>query len=163
MRFVAWQSSHDVGAQGITDKINFIHELAKHARVIISSEKNVPTELKKYTLAIPPEKYHDLLAFASLCVGESATLAAEAACLGVPAVYIANTMRGYTNELEKDYGLVFNFASQQEGLNKCVELLTNHNTKKEFAQRHKKMLTDKIDLTAWMVDHVEGFGKKKGE
>ncbi len=156
VRFVAWQASHDVGAKGITDKMGFVRELAKHGRVLITSEGGLPAELEGYRINIKPEKLHDLLAFATLCVGESATLAAEAACLGVPAIYIANTKRGYTNELERDYGLVFNFASQEEGLKKAAELAQRENVRDEFQEKRKKMLSEKIDLTAWMVEFVEG-------
>ena len=156
VRFVAWQASHDVGARGIVDKIGFVTELAKHGRVVITSEKNLPVELQTYQIKIKLEKLHDLLAFAALCVGESATLAAEAACLGVPAIYIANTMRGYTNELERDYGLVFNFSSQEEGLKKAAELVQRQNVRGEFQKKREKMLSEKIDLTAWMVKFVEG-------
>ncbi len=155
VRFVSWQSSHDVGARGIADKLGFVRELEKYAKVVITSEKKLPDEFEKYRLKIKPEKLLDLLAFAALCAGESATLASEAACLGVPAVYIANTMRGYTNEQEKDYGLVYNFTSQEAGLRKAVELLNNKNLKLEFQKKRQKMLKEKIDLTAWMVDFVE--------
>ena len=155
VRFVSWQSSHDVGAQGITDRKAFVEELARHAQVIITSEKPLPAAFEKYRLRIAPEKLHDLLAFASLCVGESATLACEAACLGVPAVYIANTLRGYTNELQKEYELVYNFTSQDEGLRMCVELLKRPLTKEEFSAKREKMLSEKTDLTAWMVRFVE--------
>lgn len=156
VRFVSWQASHDVGARGIVDKIGFVQELAKHGRVLITSEKNLPEELQQYQVKIKPEQLHDLLAFATLCVGESATLASEAACLGVPAIYIANTLRGYTNELERDYRLVYNFMSQEEGLKKALELLEREDLRNEFQEKKERMLKEKIDLTDWMVEFVEG-------
>ena len=51
----------------------------------------------------------DAIASASLLYGESATMASEAAVLGVPAIYLDNTGRCYTREEEEKYGLVFNF------------------------------------------------------
>ncbi len=155
VRFVSWQSSHDVGARGITDKVRFVEELARYGRVVITSEKKLPPELERYRVLVAPEKLHDLLAFATLCVGESATLAAEAACLGVPAIYIANTLRGYANELEKDYGLVYNFTSQEEGMKKIKKLLSYKKLLSEFQTKRKKMLSEKIDFTLWMLGFVE--------
>ena len=155
VRFVSWQSSHDIGAKGLSNKEEFIRELEKYGKVFISSEKKLPDSLEKYKLNIPVHKMHDLMAYSSLCVGESATIAAEAALLGVPSIYIANTMRGYTNELEKDYGLVCNFKTQEEGIKKALELLKNNNLKEEWLIKREKMLNDKIDLTKWMIDFVE--------
>ena len=49
-----------------------------------------------------------MLAHCRAFVGESATMASECAVLGVPAIYAAQTGRGYTNEQESRYGLVTN-------------------------------------------------------
>ena len=61
----------------------------------------------------PVEDIHHLLAHAQLIVGESATMSSEAAVLGVPAVMIATTGRGYTDDQERRYGLVRHFTEDQ--------------------------------------------------
>lgn len=155
VRFVSWQSSHDIGAKGLTDKEKFIKELEKYGKVLITSEKNLPEHLENYKLNIPAHKMHDLLAYADLCVGESATMAAEAALLGIPSVYIANTLRGYTNELEREYGLVYNFKTQKEGTEKTLELIKDTKTKEVWQRKKEKVIEDKIDLTKWMIDFIE--------
>src|SRR3546814_6820458 len=54
---------------------------------------------------------HLLMAFCAGYFGESATMASECAVLGVPAVYMANSRRGYTDEQESKYGMVRNVRS----------------------------------------------------
>ena len=63
----------------------------------------------KFQIPCPPEKIHHALYYADLFYGESPTMASEAACLGTPARYIDHKGRGYTDEQERKYGLVFNF------------------------------------------------------
>ena len=159
VRFVSFASSHDFGVTGLTDKLRMCKLLEQYGRVVITSEKELPPEFDKYRISISPEKLHDLVGFAEMCVGESATLAAEAAVLGVPAVYIASSFRGYTNELEKDYGLVYNFKNQPEGEAKIKELLNTPNLKEEWRRRCDTMLSDKSPMTSWVVDYVEEYWK----
>ncbi|MCH2110300.1 MAG: DUF354 domain-containing protein, partial [Polyangiaceae bacterium] len=98
LRFVSWQASHDIGESGfdLELKKEFVQELSKYGRVLISSEQELPEELAAYRFSAPPEEMHHFIAHASMLVGESATMASEAAVLGVPAFYIADTGRGYT-------------------------------------------------------------------
>jgi len=89
IRFVSWSASHDNGHVGISEnnKILAVQELSKHAKVFISSESNdLPSALVKYKIELSPDKMHDALSFASMVFGESATMASEAAVLGIPAI-----------------------------------------------------------------------------
>ncbi|MEA2107179.1 MAG: DUF354 domain-containing protein [Bacteroidota bacterium] len=163
LRFVSWNASHDVGHSGLSlaMKHTIVKELSKYAKVFISSEGELPKNLKPYQIKIPPQKMHDALAFATLLYGESSTMASECACLGTPAFFNDNDGRGYTNEEEEKYGLVFNysesFQDQNRSLRKALELLKNHNIKQEFQSRCQKMLADKIDVTAFMVWFIEKY------
>lgn len=163
MRFVSWGASHDIGHKGISleMKRKAVKKFSKFARVFISSEGELPQDLKPYQINIPPEKMHDVLAFATLLYGESATMASECAMLGTPAVYLDNHGRGYTNEEEKKYGLVFNYSEsfnhQEESLSKAIELLNTSNLHEEWQKRHLKMLAETIDVTAFMVWLIENY------
>ena len=81
--------------------------------------------------------------------------------LGVPAVYIDNTGRYYTNELEKKYGLVFNFSESEEdqlkAIKKGIEILSNKLYKESIVNAHQRMLKDKIDVTSFLIWFVETF------
>jgi predicted glycosyltransferase len=163
LRFVAWHASHDHGHKGISheNKREAIAAFSKFGNVYISSEGPLPDDLEPYRLKIPPEQMHDAIASASLLYGESATMASEAAVLGVPAIYLDNTGRCYTREEEERYGLVFNFTEsevdQQKSIQKGVELLSTPGILAEWQTRRQKMLSDKIDVTAFLAWFVENW------
>src|SRR5690606_10936202 len=86
-------------------------QLSAHGKVIVSSEASLPAQLQPFLYRGPALHMHHLMAFCTGYFGESATMASECAALGVPAVYIANSHRGYTDEQEAKYGLVKNVRS----------------------------------------------------
>lgn len=161
VRFVAYESSHDLGVNGIplAKKLELIHGLARHGRVLVSSEKPLPLELEPFALRLPASRLHHVLAFASLLVGESATMASEAACLGVRAVYISPHGRGYTDEQERRYGLVHNFTGARfasDWARAAVSLAEDGSAVERARAARQQLLADKIDLTAWMLQLLEG-------
>lgn len=164
MRFVSWLSSHDAGSQGFHDKVAFVREMAKYGKVIISAEKKLtlPKELQLYALTIPPHLLADVIAFAHLYVGESASVASDAACLGVPSIYLANTKRGYTNEQEHKFHLVYNYTAQEEALAKALEIAQRdqNEVRKEFQQKRQKLLHYCVDVTQWMAEFVEKYANE---
>lgn len=163
IRFVSWNASHDIGHSGLSleMKKKAVKELSKYARVFISSEGELSEDLKPYQIKIPPEKVHDALAYATLLYGESATMASECAVLGTPAIFLDNNGRGYTDEEEDKYGLVFNFTEsvkdQELSIQKGLELLKDPNIKQAWQARRQKMLADKIDVTMFMVWFIENY------
>ncbi|MGB4094454.1 MAG: hypothetical protein WBJ99_01295, partial [Bacteroidales bacterium] len=54
-------------------------------------------------------------------------------------------------------GLLFGFRNSDGVLEKSIELLNTPNLKQEYQQRRQKMLSDKIDVTAFMVWFVENY------
>ena len=158
MRFVSWNASHDIGQSGlnIERKHEIVKELSKYAKVFISSEGELPEDLQKYQIKTHPEKMHDALAFATLFVGEGATMASECACLGTPAIYV-NSLTAGTLEEQERYRLLFGFRKSEGVIEKAIELLNTPNLKQELQQRRQKMLSDKIDVTAFMVWFVENY------
>jgi uncharacterized protein len=164
VRFVSWQAVHDKREIGLTgdQKRALVEQLAGHGRVLISSEAALPADLAEYEVKGPVEDIHHLLAFAQMIVGESATMSSEAAVLGVPAVMIATSGRGYTDDEERRYGLVRHFKEEQydEAVAAIEKLLSD--SPREFGQRARRLLlADKIDVTQWMVDYFESnFGPK---
>jgi predicted glycosyltransferase len=160
IRFVSWRASHDIGQHGIADerKLNFIKEISKYARPYISSEAQLPAELRPYQLNVPPHLVHHIMAFASLYVGEGATMASESAILGVPAVYV-NTLRlGYIDMHER-YGLLKQTTDTNEALKFCIEFLTDRSVKERCRIAQQKLLSEKIDVTAYIVEAIEQLYK----
>ena len=162
-RFVSWGASHDFGHRGFSLKMKrkAVKELSKYAKIFISSEGELPEDLKQYQIKIPPEKMHDALAFAILFFGESATMASESAVLGTPAIYLDDVGRGYTDEQEKKFGLVFNYtasvADQEKSIQKGIEILKRPDLKNCWRKKSEKMIADKIDVTAFLVWFVENY------
>ena len=165
IRFVKWKAAHDIGHIGITpdNKEKIINEFSKHVKVFISSESELPPKLRPYHLKIPYEKIHDVLYSSSLLFGESATMASEAAVLGTPAIYIDNVGRGYTDEEQEKYKLVFNFKEnildQENAIRKGLDILQSPNY--DYQVNRSKLLNDKIDVTSFMVWFVENYPKSK--
>jgi predicted glycosyltransferase len=158
VRFVSWQAVHDRRERGLTaaQKRHLIEVLAEHGRVLVSSEAPLPPELQEFSIKGPVEQIHHLVAFARLVVGESATMSSEAAVLGVPAVFIATTGRGYTDDQERRYGLVRHFTQVQydQAVAEIARLLAG--SPREFGQQaRERLLSEKIDVTSWMVNYFE--------
>jgi len=159
VRFVSWQASHDVGEHGLTldFKRDIVARLSKRGRVLITSEAPLPEDLAPYHFPLPAERMHDVLAFSRLLVGESATMASEAAVLGVPALFISDTGRGYTEEEER-FGMVFNFRTGER--DRIFSWLEEHLSMADpsgvFAGRRAKLLEGKVDTTSWMIEYIDG-------
>jgi uncharacterized protein len=102
VRFVRWDAVHDRGEQGLSpaDAATLVRELAKKMSVYVSSEALPPDEIKPYLINMPVEQMHHLLAGAALVVGESPSMATEAALLGVPSVLISSWAGACGNMIE---------------------------------------------------------------
>ncbi|HUQ96161.1 MAG TPA: DUF354 domain-containing protein, partial [Chitinophagaceae bacterium] len=160
MRFVSWAAAHDFGHNGMSmeNKRAAIRAIAPYAKVFITAEGPLPSDLEPYRIKIPLNKMHDALYYSSLLFGESATMASEAAVLGTPAIFLDNDGRGYTDEEEWKYGLVFNFKEtikdQEQAIKKAVEILKDQAGKTKYCQMRQKLLSQSIDTTAFMVNEV---------
>jgi hypothetical protein len=168
IRFVSWKALHDRNHRGfsIEQKIKVVTKLRNYCKIFISSESELPKTLEKYRFRLPVNEMHHVLAFSNLMYGESATMASESAILGVPAFFHDDTGRGYTDEEEKKYGLVFNYKGssiedQNKSLEKAIELITCNATKEIYKKKAKKLIMDKIDVTAFMVWFIENYPKSK--
>lgn len=165
VRFVSWKALHDVKAKGFSseEKLLLAQTLERFGRVYITSETPLPEQFEKYRLPLPPDKVHHLLSFASLFIGESATMASESAVLGTPFVYLDIVGRGYTDEQEKRYGLGFNYRPWQatESINKAESILSgNLKNSERFRESHTRMLSEKIDVTEFILKRLLDEGTR---
>ena len=159
VRFVAWESVHDVGETGFSDggKRRLIERLAREGRVILSVEGAVPDAFRRYCADVPVQEMHHLLAYCRLFVGESATMAEEACLLGSHAIFVSRSGRGVIDEIERRYGLAHYFTASDEdrALARLEELLALPDVKADARARQQRLLADKIDVTAAMIETVE--------
>ena len=130
---------------------------------------------------------HHVMAFASLYIGDSQTMAAEAGVLGVPFVRFNDFVGriGYLRELEDVYELGYgihatplasdspirrNDGSLQpsgvEELYKRVEELVampSEQRRKVWAERRKRMLADKVDCAKFLTYFIENYPQSATE
>ena len=154
LRLVSWQANHDIGEQGWEPDLihKIIKRLSTSGKVLISSEYILPDDLEKYRYRGDVKDIHHVMAFCSAVIGESATMASEAAVLGVPALYIAHTGRGYTDEQEKLYGLVTNiFDLQWHIIQPALDKVLNTSTEHWYTAR-QALLADTIDVATFVTD-----------
>lgn len=159
VRFVRMDAYHDASEKGFSyeGKAELIRRLAARGRVVITSEEKLPEEFRRYQLAIPFQDIHHVLAYADLLVGESCTMASEAAVLGTHALWIARTWRGVINDMATRYGLVRHFSDDQvrDAIAYAEQLLARPDLKADARARADRLLAENVDLTQWMIDYVE--------
>jgi hypothetical protein len=159
LRFVSWTASHDVGQSGFTQegRRRLISWLASRGRVVVSAEGEFPSDLQHYQFTLPPEKIHDVLAFATLFIGEGGTMASEAALLGTPSIFVSTLEAGTWRELRDRYELLYFFPDESLATRKAQELLALPDLKKIWYVKRARMLSDKIDVTKFLVHVVGSF------
>lgn len=160
VRLVAHDASHDRHARGIDSeaRARVIELLEAWGPVFVSGEAELPKPLLDRRLRVDPVRIHDVLAEAAIVVGDSQTIATEAALLATPSIRI-NTWANaspHITELEQRYGLVFSYLPEQidEAMVRIDQLLADGGTANEWVANRNRMLEDKVDLTSWYFDLV---------
>ena len=162
IRFAKLTAHHDVNIRGIDSKIaaKLIEKLKHQGNVYITSERTLEEDFEQYRIAIDPVDIHHVMAFSTLYIGDSQTMAAEAGVLGVPFIRYNDFVGkiSYLDELENNYKLGYgiNPDSPQKLIDKTDELLIVKNLKFKQAKKRDRMLSEKINLThflTWFVDN----------
>lgn len=183
MRFASLKAHHDDGIKGINAKIaqRLIDILSPHGQIYITSERELEPQFEPYRIRINPLDMHHVMAFASLYIGDSQTMAAEAGVLGTPFVRFNDFVGriGYLRELEDVYQLGYgihatplteestirrNDGSLQpsgvEALYNAVETLVVMPAEERralYAERREKMLSEKIDYAKFLTWFIENY------
>ena len=155
--------------------------LAPHGQIYITSERELEPQFEPYRIRINPLDMHHVMAFASLYIGDSQTMAAEAGVLGTPFVRFNDFVGriGYLRELEDTYELGYGVhasplqedspirltngqvqPSGTDALYQAVEQLVAmpaDERKALFAARREKMLSEKIDYTKFLTWFIENY------
>lgn len=159
IRLVSWQANHDIGETGWNHNLTrqLITKLSHLGKILISSETPLPDEFKQYAYPGKLAEVHHVMAHCRLFIGESATMASECAVLGVPAIYAAETGRGYTNEQEKKYHLVRNLHKLEwDLLDNTIDNML-HIPASDYTNRQQQLLDDTIDVASFVVTCIETF------
>jgi uncharacterized protein len=160
LRFVSWHAVHDISHHGLSveQKQELVAALSGMANIFISAEGDLPEELEPLRLQTAPELIHQVIASAKLVVSEGATMAAEAAVLGIPSVYCSDLRPGYIDDLEKRHGLLNAFARNgfKEALARGMEILQDRGEFRKGLEQNRKIMlaqsVDVVDFLAWFID-----------
>ncbi|WP_306058674.1 DUF354 domain-containing protein [Natronococcus wangiae] len=165
LRLIAWNAAHDIGRTGVAGLERVIAGLERFgATVRITAEGKLPPTLAARRVDVSAHRMHDLLARADLFLGESATMAIESSLLGTPALYVSDLRAGVLEELEVRYRLLRWLARDvrpSEIVAHARELLRTSDS--TWAKRRRRVLAEKIDTTAFVVDVVENVAGTDGE
>lgn len=165
IRFAKLSAHHDVGVNGFSQEVaqQVINKLKQHGRVFITSEAPLPQEFEQYRLRINPLDIHHLLAFASLYIGDSQSMAVEACMLGTPCLrfndFVGKKKISVLEELEHVYQLTNGISSHdaEQLYSKVEEILTMPDARAIYQTRKNKMLADKIDVTKYWTWFIENY------
>lgn len=186
IRFAQLTAHHDVGIHGMNTQIaeHVIELLKPHGHIYITSERELEPQFEPYRIRINPLDMHHVMAFASLYIGDSQTMAAEAGVLGTPFVRFNDFVGrlSYLHELEaptdytprKDgyvpvvdkhvpddvhYCLGYGHKTADvEGFYRSIEKwLAMPDRKEVCAARREKMLSEKIDYAKFLTWFIENY------
>lgn len=163
IRVAALVAHHDRKGTGLGDDLlrRLVLELSQSGEVYISAERPIPEELESRRFPLAKASIHDALHHAALFVGDSQSMTVEAAILGTPSVrYSRFTGRiSVLEELEHEYGLTAGVqVGDREGLFRAVERMLNEGDQPDvFETRKRRLIAEKVDVTAFMVWFVENY------
>ena len=163
IRFAKLNAHHDAGIHGISASFadRIVRTVSSFGRVYITSERPLEESLEPYRLRIDPKDMHHVMAFCSLYIGDSQTMAAEAGVLGVPFIRFNDFVGriGYLMELEDVYHLGYGFTTDQpeQMIQTLRELLEMDDRAGIYQARKKRMLEDKIDYRHFLTWFIMNY------
>jgi len=161
LRFGSVDCSHLGMRLPDADKIALVRGLGAYGEVFISSEADVPKQIRDHVLNVPNNRIHDVLYYASLFITDTHTMATEAALLGTPTIrsnaFGGACGAGVFTELEHEFQLLFNLNTAAEVEAKAVQLIQDPYTKENWKKRRDRLLERKLDMVALMVSLIEGY------
>ena len=163
IRVVSMTASHDRGIIGLTNERieEIIKILSPYGKIYISSERELPDKLSNYKLNIKAEEIIHIVNYSTIFIGDSGTMASEAAILGVPSImfhdFIGNLK--VMEEKENKYGLMYGFRCNEfdKMLIKLKELLSIKDLKKTWLVKKENMLKDKEDINLFFIKEIEKY------
>lgn len=161
LRFNDFVAHHDVGHSGIPEEIKkrLINILNKYGEVFITSESPLDKEYQQYQLKVKSKDIHHILAFAKMYIGDSQTMASEAAVLGIPSIR-CNTFKGkisYLSELENNFALTYAFLPLEGELmiNKIQNILMDKKTPDSWIDKKEVMLERMEDVNVFIINAIK--------
>lgn len=163
IRLARLTAYHDQGIKGLNaalvDQILVMAEKSGYG-IYISSESDMEERLKPYQLKIRHTDIHHVMAFASLLISDSQSMSVEAAMLGTPNLRFSDFSGRISvlEELEYKYGLTLGIkTSEPQRLLNEMKVLLERDTRAIFRERRERMISEKIDVTAFLIWYLEHY------
>jgi predicted glycosyltransferase len=169
IRLVSFTAGHDIEMKhgGISEPVldKLISILKHHGDIYISSELSIPARYSPYKLNIDVKDIHHVMAFASLIVADSQSMIVEASVMGIPSIRF-NSFVGKISvleELQNKYELTYGIKNIESDLlfQKIEQLLAAKNLSDQFNEKKKIMLSQKIDVSAFITWFIENYPESK--
>lgn len=169
LRLVSLTAHHDKGIKGLNAGVlqKIIDVLSPKGQIYISSERVLEPQFEQYRLHINPLDIHHVMAYATIYIGDSQSMAVEAAMLGVPNIryndFVGKKNIGVLEELEYKYKLTQSIStSNPELLFERIEMMLNsNNLQEEWKRRKDGMIFDKIDVSEFLTWFIENYPESK--
>jgi predicted glycosyltransferase len=146
----------------MADIDGIITYLEKYGKVLLSVESRTKPSAAQNKVRISPEDMHTMLAFASLYVGEGATMASECASLGTPAIYVNSQRAGIVDTLVRA-GLEYQVVPSEKTYDEIIKRIDEVFKKPPdyFRKKSQDFLIGKIDVVDFIVKDLLDLARKK--
>lgn len=155
-------ATHDIGNQGITDAQldRIINEVVPYLTIIISAERTLNKRYESMMFKGDAQDLLDLIHFASFFIGDSASMASEAAVLGTPNILINKLGKkcGVNRQL-KDFGLQHYFDNFNEASGMLREFIQNKDIKHDTQLKRSKFISGCDDFNEFMIRTIKNLAK----
>ncbi len=136
------------------EKIDLVRNLSEHRKVFVDGRGSLPEPLEEYVPSIPLKRYNHLMANAELVVGDDPIICSEAGVLGIPWILIAEKSTPTLEEQEIKYEIGSRVESIDEA-DDLTEMILTGEIEPDFERSRREILSDKMDLTDWMIKLVD--------
>ena len=164
LRLSGLNAYHDIGMSGIDQKL--LDEILyffkrNNLDILISSEEILDLKYQKHLLNISPSDIHDILSLSMLLISDSQSMTVEASVIGVPSIRFSSFSGRISvlEELEKKYSLTYGLkTNESKNLFKLInKLLKTDKLNSLWQSKLKRMLSEKIDVTSFLVWFFENY------
>lgn len=160
LRLVSWHAIHDINQCGFSlgNIYKLLEALSEFSEIYISSESELPNDLKSFQIRIHPEEMHYYMQKADLIIGESGTMATESAYLGTHSIIL--------NSASHELGVFSWYARYQtfhiadcigDVIKLSIALLGRGDLKSEGKAQAELIGKDSICLTDFMIWLIKNY------
>lgn len=164
IRLTRLTAYHDYGIRGISPKLlqDVIHFIeAKGIMVKITMEAAAEPQFGRFLLNIKPGDMHHVLAQSTLLISDGQSMCVEASMLGIPSIRYNDFVGKISvlEELEHTYALTYGIpiGSEKKLFAQITALIEQPDLTTVFQDRRKRMLGEKINVTAFLVWFLENY------